>query len=234
LIGNGWVNPFFQYPAYNYYVYEQGLISQSLFQVLEVAFATCQELINYGTWEQALTECSDAYSEILDNLPSDFNVYNIEAQCVGPLCYNLTDIQNFLNLPAVQEAIGVNVTWDPCDSDVYNALSDDETLSQVDNVAYLLEEGVPVLVYSGDLDFQCNWLGGQNWTNAMEWSGQTGFNNAQYTQNQNYGEFKYFDGLTFYRVYNAGHMVPHDQPAAALDLLTRFMANGTLLDYGEL
>jgi len=129
-----------------------------------------------------------------------------------------------LNLPAVQEAIGVNVTWDPCDSDVYNALSDDETLSQVDNVAYLLEEGVPVLVYSGDLDFQCNWLGGQNWTNAMEWSGQTGFNNAQYTQNQNYGEFKYFDGLTFYRVYNAGHMVPHDQPAAALDLLTRFMA----------
>lgn len=36
-------------------------------------------------------------------------------------------------------------------------------------VAYLLENGVKGLVYSGDKDFICNWRGGEAWTNALEW-----------------------------------------------------------------
>jgi carboxypeptidase C (cathepsin A) len=39
------------------------------------------------------------------------------------------------------------------------------------------------------------------------------------------GQFKEVDMLTFLRVYNAGHMVPMDQPEAALDMLDRFFGN---------
>ena len=35
-------------------------------------------------------------------------------------------------------------------------------------VEYLLEEEVKVLIYSGDKDFICNWMGGEMWTNALK------------------------------------------------------------------
>jgi carboxypeptidase C (cathepsin A) len=32
-----------------------------------------------------------------------------------------------------------------------------------------------------------------------------------------------FDNFAFLRVFNAGHMVPMDQPAVALELLNKFL-----------
>lgn len=39
------------------------------------------------------------------------------------------------------------------------------------------------------------------------------------------GESRAAKGLTFLRVYNAGHMVPMDQPVAALSMLQTFVDN---------
>jgi carboxypeptidase C (cathepsin A) len=41
------------------------------------------------------------------------------------------------------------------------------------------------------------------------------------------GQLKQYKNLQFLRVYNAGHMVPMDQPANALNMLQTFMM-GTL------
>jgi cathepsin A (carboxypeptidase C) len=41
----------------------------------------------------------------------------------------------------------------------------DWILDLSDQVAYLLDNGVKGLVYSGDKDFICNWRGGEAWTN---------------------------------------------------------------------
>ena len=53
---------------------------------------------------------------------------------------------------------------------VHSALSDDWMCTLSDDVKYLLENGVRVLVYSGDKDFICNWRGGEAWTYALEWA----------------------------------------------------------------
>jgi carboxypeptidase C (cathepsin A) len=62
----------------------------------------------------------------------------------------------------------------------------------------------------------------------MVWPGQAAFNNAPYkdwTVNSTLaGHVKAANGLTWLEVEQAGHMVPHDQPANALDMLTRFLA----------
>ena len=78
----------------------------------------------------------------------------------------------------------------------------------------LLDSNVDVLVYSGDKDWICNWRGGEAWTHRLDWSGKDAFNKLDYTSwnvdGQESGEVKTVDGLTFLRVYEAGHMVPMD------------------------
>ncbi len=48
------------------------------------------------------------------------------------------------------------------------------------DVAYLLASGVRVLVYTGKLDYVCNYYGTRAWTSAMQWPGQRSFNSADY------------------------------------------------------
>lgn len=36
----------------------------------------------------------------------------------------------------------------------------------------IIDAGVRVLVYSGTDDWICNYLGGEAWVEALEWSGQ--------------------------------------------------------------
>ena len=98
-------------------------------------------------------------------------------------------------------------------------------------VQAVVESGLHVLVYSGDKDFVCNWRGGEAWTNAVEWSGQKEFNSAPYKEwlvnGQPAGQLKQYKNFQFLRVYNAGHMVPMDQPNNSLVMLQTFMM-GTL------
>ncbi len=70
-----------------------------------------------------------------------------------------------------------------------------------------------------------NWLGNQAWTLGLEWSGKAGFNAAEFKDwavgGAAAGKSRTYGGLTFLRVFDAGHMVPADQPVAALALLNQ-------------
>lgn len=99
-----------------------------------------------------------------------------------------------------------------------------------------LADGIRVLIYAGDQDFICNWLGNRAWTRAMEWPHKTEFNAAPVTEwsaggkagvsisSQALGTVQSSNGFTFLRVYDAGHMVPRDQPAAALEMVSQFVS----------
>jgi len=85
-----------------------------------------------------------------------------------------------------------------------------------------------VLVYSGVEDFICNYYGGQRWTNALNWTGQDGFNNAAkktwMVNGSKAGVSKTYEGLSWLEVSAAGHMVPMDQPLNALNMLQHFLS----------
>ena len=36
-----------------------------------------------------------------------------------------------------------------------------------------------VLIYAGDVDYICNWLGNKKWVKALEWDGKEEFNLAE-------------------------------------------------------
>ncbi|XP_076906737.1 serine carboxypeptidase-like 49 [Bidens hawaiensis] len=87
----------------------------------------------------------------------------------------------------------------------------------------LLENGIKMLVYAGEYDLLCNWLGSYRWVKAMKWSGQPGFEAARVVKfmvdGQEAGELKKHGPLTFLKVHDAGHQVPMDQPKASLHML---------------
>jgi len=227
-IGNGLVSAYWQYPQYNVFAYENKIITKTQYDTLKIGFTTCQNLIKKASWEIAMLQCQTEVEAITGN-PPKFNVYNINLKCNGPLCYNFTLVDDFLARKDVQTALGVTGHhWSECNDTVHSALASDWFTDESSNVAFLLSKNIPVLVYSGDLDFICNWRGGEMWTNQMVWPGQNNFNKLNYTKLGTYGEYKSYNGFTFYRIFKAGHMVPMDQPAAALDMLARFIRSGNL------
>ena len=89
--------------------------------------------------------------------------------------------------------------------------------------------GIEVLVYSGDKDWICNWRGGEAWTLATKWAGKEQFNAQDFeswtVNGEPAGEMRQYGNLHFLRVYEAGHMVPMDQPVNALAMIERMIAN---------
>ena len=92
------------------------------------------------------------------------------------------------------------------------------------HVAEVLEAGIKTLIYAGEYDFICNWMGNDAWTQVLEWEGADSFAAAKNTTWVNRdgdvaGSYRSAEGLTFLKVLNAGHMVPRDQPANAMDMV---------------
>ena len=87
----------------------------------------------------------------------------------------------------------------------------------------LLNAGIPTLIYAGDVDFICNYLGSRAWTRALDWDGRDAFQGAAEHDWKGAGLARSAQGLTYLQVYDAGHMVPSDQPDVALDMIATFL-----------
>jgi len=234
-IGNGWVDPYLQYPAYNDFAFQNNLINNIEYVGNKVAIKACQNLIANGNWVEAVAACNLISEGILDEIGITLgyypNVYNYKIPCANPpLCYDFSVLDTFLAQPYVLKALGVSLDseWTECNPIVYALMLDDWVLN-LDTVIPALLNDYRILVYSGDYDYICNWVGGLSWTSNLVWNGQKLFNSANFT-NWNVGgnvagSSKNALNLTFLKVSAAGHMVPMDQPKNALDMLKRFLKN---------
>ncbi|GKV01293.1 hypothetical protein SLEP1_g13858 [Rubroshorea leprosula] len=171
--------------------------------------------------------CGSILDEIL-SIAGNINYYDIRKKCEGPLCYDLSAIETFLNEKSVKEALGVgNITFVSCSTDVYVRMEGDWMKNLAVGIPELLEDGIRVLLYEGEYDLICNWLGNYRWVNALNWSGQKDFLAAPIVpfvvDRKEAGKLKTHGPLSFLKVHNAGHMVPMDQPKNSLQMLKRWI-----------
>lgn len=234
-IGNGLVDPYYQYPEYNTFSLENDLIGPYESDVLTAAFAGCQALISTGVWPVALEACQLPVVAILGGPWPRFNVYDIREKCEHPpLCYDMSPADNLLAEVDIQKILGVEGRkWTECNMIVHTALLGDWMVNLAEKVTDILYTGADVLVYSGDKDFICNWRGGEKWTNELGWNGQAEYAQAKYANwtvnGKSAGSLKTYKNLKFLRVFDAGHMVPMNQPEAAAQMLLEFTRQ-TILD----
>ncbi|KAI6659309.1 Serine carboxypeptidase S10 family member 1-like [Oopsacas minuta] len=231
-IGNGWVDPKQQYPAYTEFMHDLGYITNAEYTVFNIAKDACLALIDAGSLVEAMDACSLYMEAVLKaaelHEKRSMNVYDVRIPCGSPpLCYDFSNVDAFLNSADVQAALGVNRSWTECNMGVHIALLGDWMKEFETSVALTLKKGVRVLVYSGKDDFICNYKGGLAWTGDMEWSGKAQFNAKSFTDwvfdGKKVAEYKTYSNFTFMEVENAGHMVPMDQPEVSLEMIRLFI-----------
>jgi cathepsin A (carboxypeptidase C) len=226
-IGNGWVNPNIQFMNYARYAYDHGIIDLKSEIMHQLGFSVCTTLLNWNFYNVGRPLCGYFYMSVLGKIGDpDYNLYDVRLPCeVKGLCYDFSAMEKYLNRDDVQQALDLRKqVWETCSSVVSNALYFDYGSDVTPKVKALLEGGKRVLVYSGEYDYSCNWEGGYAWIKAMEWEHQSDFNNQEFT-NIGYGNSIKVSNLHFIKFFNAGHMVPMDQPQYALDMLHEFIYN---------
>lgn len=172
-------------------------------------------------------------------MATGLNPYDMRIKCEKPpLCYDMSNDVKFLNDPEVQKQLGVNMQFSSCNLVVNKAFTLDFMKNFHMLIPPMLAAGIDVLIYAGDQDFICNWLGNEKWTLALPWQHKAEFNAATKVpfvvkgkelgvmDGKEVGELRSHSNFHFLRVYQAGHMVPMDQPEAALGMFNKLISGG--------
>ena len=86
--------------------------------------------------------------------------YDIRKKCEGSLCYDFSNMDKFLNQQSVRDSLGVGkIHFVSCSTEVYAAMLVDWMRNLEVGIPDLLEDGINLLVYAGEYDLICNWLG---------------------------------------------------------------------------
>jgi len=205
--------------------------------VCEVALAGCNSklpIVNTTSCLAAFESCNMAFQ--LPYKLTGMNPYDMRIKCeVEPLCYDMSKDVKFLNNKEVQKQLGVDMEFQSCNMVMHTLFTVDFMVNYHQLIPPMLEAGIDVLIYAGDQDFICNWLGNEKWTLALDWAHKADFNAAKLRpfvvtgkevgakSGKEVGELRSAENFHFLRMYQAGHMVPLDQPEAALGMLNALL-----------
>ncbi|CAK9438476.1 uncharacterized protein LODBEIA_P27000 [Lodderomyces beijingensis] len=263
LIGNGITDPLIQAGSYEPMACGRGgykpVLTEQQCSRMDRDYPKCVRLAKLCYKFQTAFTCVPAeyYCETKLFQPyaeTGLNPYDIRKKCAdeGGNCYVEMDyIDDYLNLDYVKKAVGAsNIDiFTACDDTVFRnfVFDGDEYKPFQGYVAELLEKNIPVLIYAGDKDYICNWLGNYMWVNKLEYQDGEIFanqplkpwipekvsksNSDSNVQSKPAGQVKNYKHFTYLRIYDAGHMVPYDQPKNSLSMLNTWISGDYSLGY---
>ncbi|KAK4169619.1 putative carboxypeptidase S1 [Cladorrhinum sp. PSN259] len=163
----------------------------------------------------------------LRSVDGGFNQYDIRQPADDVIPPDM--FVSYLNRDEVKISIGVPVKMGfvGCLESISDRFeeSGDQARSFLGQLGEVVRMGVNVLVWAGDADWVCNWMGNFDLIQGINFPNQQEFVNkpvVPFTVNgQVYGEYKTVNNLSWLRVYNSGHMVPYYQPLMSLQVFTQ-------------
>jgi cathepsin A (carboxypeptidase C) len=246
-VGNGWTDPYTQFPsyvdiAYNWCKEKLGApcVNESARDAMQTGLPHCLDLIaTCNSFPDDTDQSCEEAKEACDNVTNFYastglNVYDVRKPCITADCYNTTHADNFLRNPDVVRALGakIDILYEGCSEEVGRLFVRDVQRNFNYTIPPMLEAGIRVMIYAGDMDFICNWVGNKAWVTALNWPGKAAFNAAPDVEfsvaGRAAGEERTYGNFSFVRIYDAGHMVPMDQPAASLHMIGALLHNRRL------
>lgn len=251
LIGNGITSPHYQNKAYYDYACTDAsghgpFLSNQTCHKMQENVSPCLSLIDKcnvhpGNGPYNTTLCKKANSfcekklfspwEKTDRSPYDFKH--------GKKYPEDGYIKAFLDSNHTRHALGIDSfpigdkgknKFQVCSNTVYDDFdkTGDGARDSTWAIKEILDAGIRLLAYSGKRDFICNYLGNAAWIENLDWQGKDGYKRAPMEdwyvhKGKHGGQFRHYGNLTFATVDEAGHMVPHDQPEAALTMFQRWL-----------
>ncbi|KAA1466528.1 alpha/beta-hydrolase [Dentipellis sp. KUC8613] len=243
-IGNGWIDARRQYPSFLDYAVKHGIIEEGTdwYSKGKAAVDACLDALKNVEGEPVRVDiCEDvmgAVSAVRNrNVKGEevcMNVYDVRLDDIQPACGmnwppDLKNVTTYLRRPDVVQSLNANgksESWTECQSQVSRELWLHDSPSAI-TVLPRVTERIPVLIFAGDQDFICNYLGLESMIQAMSWGGATGLGEVE-TQTwtvdgQPAGTWVSSRNLTYAKIFNASHMVGFDVPHVSHDMILRFM-----------
>ncbi|KAF8176361.1 Alpha/Beta hydrolase protein [Mycena galopus ATCC 62051] len=247
MINNGWIDPLIQNLAYvtfaqnapgygalqsaatikkmNTTYYESnGCLAQQ-----QACYAAGNSSTSSSVCEKADNFCATLLDDAIGNL-DPYDLRQTSAALFPPEYY-----VNYLALSSVTKAIGAtSSTYSECPDAPYELFekTGDDARTLLPQLGNVVDTGIRVLIWHGDADIICNWLGGQAAVLAMDWSGSAELKATPLTNITLDGTaiaaVANVNNFTFARVYAAGHEIPAFQPAAALAIFEQIIAGEPL------
>ena len=240
LIGNGWYDPLLQYQAYyNFTVYPGNTYDYAPYNASLEAMVY-NSLYGPGNCVDQIKDCAARGINEICSAADDFcaseiefpldryanrDEYDIRELSPDPFPYEF--YVDYLNSPQVQQAIGAFQNFSESNNAVGTAFGttgdDGREVSTVEDMRKLLEQGVTVVMYTGDADYNCNWFGGEAVADELNAPGfaSAGYTDIETSDGVAHGQVKQAGAYSFVRIYESGHEVPFYQPLASLEMFER-------------
>lgn len=219
-INNGWFDEVINEQAYIDFSLEnkyKQLINSTYAAELQVELdQVCAPAVQNCTLLQTDAACAAAedacsISSGVEAVAPTFYTYDVRANSSSDPGQPPANYRTYLYRSDIQAAIGARQNYTQCISSGFG-VTGDEARSMLPTLDEVIDTGIQVLIWAGDADYICNYLGNFKVVNALEWKGQAEFNStdlAPYTVNGvEKGLFKTVDNLSWLQVYEAGHQVP--------------------------
>jgi carboxypeptidase C (cathepsin A) len=143
-----------------------------------------------------------------------------------PPCIAWEGIYGYLNNMAVKQAFHVNtsITWDFCANLDYHS---DFFHGSIYAYPTLINAGLNILIYSGDVDGAVPTIGTRNWIRELNLAILEPYR-SWYVNEQVAGYTILYSGLRLVTVKGAGHMVPQWKPAQAQHMFLSWLQGTTI------
>ena len=223
-IGDGFTHPYDTLAEVGTYAYHLSLIDFQERSKLEKVLLNASRHQFRSEWD-LLHDDFDRALDYIVTQSGDTNVYDIRVD---------GDYEDLVGPYFRDEKIGTGVygfnpevIFDSQAEDVYNHLYTDFMKTEINRVEFLLNKGMPVLIYNGQMDLIVTTPGTMRWVDKLFFAQAQEFREKLFSpwklNDKMVGTIKAAGNLEFRVVFNAGHLVPMDQPEVSLDMASSFI-----------